>query len=430
MFDRRLRSPLSDQRGIALPLALIVLTLLTSLTLAFLALTSTEPTIAANLQRGEGALGLAEAGIERAIWALSNPGVDTAGANTKLANLNAIPAAYSGGTIFTLTAPSGAAPSGAYTVNISGAAPTTITSRGFVMRNGVTPPALLANLAQADIAAQRTVTLQLATVGPVGGAGAPNNVTLPGALTVAGSVDMKGSSIVDGNDKASGQPNACASRSGVTIRDQTTLADGTTQNNTISTGGSSSTIGTPAQQTLTTDQFKPFIFTETQLAALKALAQAQGAGHYIQPTSTSQLDVSVIDGLMFIDTVNGQPLGTPPDPAKLSSVKINGASNNGWLIVMGSLRIDGNVDYNGFVYVHNDLSYQATGGGGIFGAVVSANIVDPSSAVDTDAGGNSKIYYDCSKVASGGGTFSQSVKDALNRAVVTITKGTWREVSN
>src|SRR6266446_6739524 len=228
MFDRRLRSPLSDQRGIALPLALIVLTLLTSLTLAFLALTSTEPTIAANLQRGEGALGLAEAGIERAIWALSNPGVDTAGANTKLANLNAIPAAYSGGTIFTLTAPSGDAPSGAYTVNISGAAPTTITSRGFVMRNGVTPPALLANLAQADIAAQRTVTLQLATVGPVGGAGAPNNVTLPGALTVAGSVDMKGSSIVDGNDKASGQPNACASRSGVTIRDQTTLADGTT----------------------------------------------------------------------------------------------------------------------------------------------------------------------------------------------------------
>ena len=51
MFDRRPRSPLSDQRGIALPLALVVLTLLTSLTLAFLALTSTEPTIAANLQR-------------------------------------------------------------------------------------------------------------------------------------------------------------------------------------------------------------------------------------------------------------------------------------------------------------------------------------------------------------------------------------------
>src|SRR6266851_1518707 len=89
-----------DQRGIALPLALILLTLLMSLTLAFLTMGASEPTIAANLKSGEMALAAAEAGIERAIWALSNPTVDTAGANTKLTNLNAIPAPYSGGTLF------------------------------------------------------------------------------------------------------------------------------------------------------------------------------------------------------------------------------------------------------------------------------------------------------------------------------------------
>ena len=73
MSSRRLRSALADERGIALPLSLIVLVLLTSLTLAFLAMSSTEPLIASNLQAGEQALALAEAGVERAIWALNNP---------------------------------------------------------------------------------------------------------------------------------------------------------------------------------------------------------------------------------------------------------------------------------------------------------------------------------------------------------------------
>src|ERR1700752_588634 len=61
-----------DQRGIALPLALMVLLLLTSLTLAFIGLGSNEPTIAANLRGGEQALALAEAGVEPGLWALAN----------------------------------------------------------------------------------------------------------------------------------------------------------------------------------------------------------------------------------------------------------------------------------------------------------------------------------------------------------------------
>jgi hypothetical protein len=437
MPDRREGSLLSDQRGIALPLSLIVLALLTSLTLAFLALSSTEPTIAVNLQRGESALAFAEAGVERAIWALSNPTVDTAGVNTKLNNLNAIPAAYSGGTLFQLTAPGGAGPAGAYTVAITVAAPCPagaqcITSHGYVMRNGVAPPPLLANLAQPDIAAQRVVTLQVTASGPgnhVGGPGTPNNVTVPGALTVAGTVQMSGNSLVDGNDRAAGTPNGCSASAGVTIRDKTTLSNGTVVNNSISTGGSASTVGTPAQQTLTTDQFQPFMFTAAQLAALKALAQASGT--YIQPTSSAQFNLTVVNGLMFVDTVNGQTLGTPPDPNMLASVKITGASNSGWLIVMGSIRIDGNVTYDGLVYAHNDLSYKGTGTGGIHGAVVTGNVVDSvATVVDTDTSGNSKIYYDCNAIANGGGAFNQSVLDGLNRVLVTINKGTWREQSN
>ena len=171
------------------------------------------------------------------------------------------------------------------------------------------------------------------------------------------------------------------------------------------------------------------MFTASQLAALKALAQSQGT--YIQPTSNSEFNLNVVNGLMFVDTVNGQSLGTPPDPTKLANVKITGANNSGWLIVMGSIRIDGNVTYNGFVYAHNDLSYKGTGTGGIFGGVVTGNAVDTvATIVDTDASGNSKIYYDCDLVASGGGALSTSVLDGLNRVIVTITKGTWRELSN
>src|SRR5436309_1743584 len=97
MASRRLPSTLLDQRGMALPLALIILTLLTSLTVAFLMMSSTEPLIAANLKGGEQALSNAEAGIERALWALANPGV------TGLTNLNQIPASYKGQTLFALS---------------------------------------------------------------------------------------------------------------------------------------------------------------------------------------------------------------------------------------------------------------------------------------------------------------------------------------
>lgn len=418
MPHQRFRSALVDQRGIALPLALIVLTLLTSLTLAFLGLTATEPMISANHKRGEEALGLAEAGLERAIWALSYP---TASGIT-----NPAAAPYNGQQLIAL------AP-GALSIAITpGAAPNDriLVAHGYLVRDGVALPAQPANLAQADITAHRVVRVQV-TAGnnTVGGPGTPNNVNLPGALTVAGSLQMSGNSLVNGNDQAAGTPNSCPHRAGVTIRDKTLLPNGTELDNTISLSGSASAIGTPSQQELGYDAFAPYGFGTAQLAALKALAQAQGT--YIQPSSSSEFHLDVVNGLMFVDTVNGQTLGTPPDPSKLASVKITGASNSGWLIVMGSIRIDGDVTYNGFIYSHNDLSYKGTGSGGIFGAVLSGNVVDSvATSVDSDTSGNSKIYYDCVKVGNGGGALSAGLQNDLNRVIVELTKGTWREISN
>src|SRR2546426_11751135 len=62
---------LANERGVALPMALITLMLLTTLMLAFAVLSQTEPVIAANQLRVTQARSLAESGMEHAIWALS-----------------------------------------------------------------------------------------------------------------------------------------------------------------------------------------------------------------------------------------------------------------------------------------------------------------------------------------------------------------------
>jgi hypothetical protein len=431
------RSVVVDQRGIALPLALILLTLLMSLTLAFLTMGTTEPTIAANLKSGEMALSAAEAGIERAIWALTNPTVDTAGANTKLTDLNNIPAAYSGQTLFALDGLR------AFSVTITpGAPPNTITAHGYVVRNGVALPAQPAGLAQADIVGHRVVELRVSgggggnTVGGPAAGQSGSDVKLPGALTVAGSVQMAGNSTVDGNNSAPGTPNGCQNKGGVTIRDRTMLTNNSELDNTINfTGDAYSVTGTPAQQELGYADYAPFSFNDAQLAALKALAQAQGntcgGPCYIQPTNNQEFVLTLGDGLMFVDTVNGEALGNPPDASKLANVKITGGNNRGWLIVMGSIKIDGNVTYNGFIYAHNDLSYKGTGTGGIYGGVLTGNVIDTiATVVDTDGSGNSKIYYDCNNVATGGGAFTPTIQNGLNRVIVSIVPGSWRELSN
>jgi Tfp pilus assembly protein PilX len=447
MLFRRFRSTLLDQRGTALPLALIVLTVLMSLTLAFLAMSSSEPLIAANLKGGEQGLVFAEAGIERTLWALANPTVATAGANTQLNNLNAIPAAYSVGAnqaLFAITPPGAASPTGAFAVTISGAGPTTINATGYVLRNGVAVPALLSQLAASDIAARRQIQLKVTASGSLGGSAAPSVVStgggLPGALTVGGTVQMGGSSLADGLDKAPGVRNGCANAAGVTIRDKSN--DGSLTNS-ISVNNNNRIVGTvpnqdpnlpPGAQKLPAANFNQYLFTDAQLAGLKALAQSQGT--YVKPTDTSQFQLHVNPGLVFVDTVDGQPLRSPPDASQLANVKLAGINTGGWIIVMGSITIDGNVssggvNYNGLVYAVNDITYKGTGTGGIFGGMVSANIIDSiATIVDTDVGGNANIYYDCAAIANGGGNFGGTLQSALNGATVTISPGTWREVSN
>jgi hypothetical protein len=133
------------------------------------------------------------------------------------------------------------------------------------------------------------------------------------------------------------------------------------------------------------------------------------------------MNLTVTDGLIFVDTVNGVSLGDPPDPSALANVRITGAAHSGWLIVMGSLSLDGDIAYQGLIYALNDLRYRGSGTGGIHGAVVSANAVGSrATGIDTTTLGNARIYYDCEKVKNGGGTFEPPQGYIVKR-------GTWRE---
>src|SRR5262249_48908942 len=61
---------LAEQRGVALPVALLALLIVSALVTGFVVLSASEPAIANNHLRVAQARAIAEGGIERAIWAL------------------------------------------------------------------------------------------------------------------------------------------------------------------------------------------------------------------------------------------------------------------------------------------------------------------------------------------------------------------------
>jgi hypothetical protein len=395
MPGRSLVEAFREQRGTALPLAMMTLVLLTSLTTAFLTLSASEPLIAGNLKAGDQALALAEAGVERTRWALDNPGAAASGLTNPLPDV--MPAAYNGTQIIALGP-------GAYQVAVT-AAPTakdrTIIATGYVLREGAAVPAG-PPVPQADIAGIRVVQVVLSSLG---------GISPPGAMTSGGTIQLNGSATISGNSST------CGSKAGVTITD-VSAASG--QTNTVNTNGSVSITGTPSgTSTITNSQFQEYGPSSADLAALKAKAQASGT--YIQPTSSS-ISITPSNGLTFVDTINGQALSTPFNPAtdasKLPVVTINGSfSGSGWLVVMGSLVINGSLSYTGLIFTFND--FQANGSLNVNGAIMSQNAVDTiATVVDTLANGSATITYDCAAIATGGGTMSMGY---------TTTTGTWKD---
>ncbi len=400
MLIHRLNMLFRSQRGVALPMALLTMLILSALIIAFSMMAASEPVLANNQLQVAQARGVAESGVERAIWALNNP-----------ANANGIPnplvtpaAPFDGTTATTVTV--NGAQVGVFTVSVTNGA--TASERNIVA-TGWTPT----NTGPGSKVKQKiqVTVFQSRFLDP------------PAALTVRGEINASGHALIDSRaDTSCGAKVGTYSEGATTVGGSAAIygADGNNVNNQAG----------DMTQNAPDASFNPYTYSNTELDALKALAKQNGT--YYQGTLSFNSSNKMPNGIIYVDTVSGQnidkngPNTTPT--SDFASVDIHGNAPldtsgifSGMLIVAGSLSISGTFQMHGTVYMLNDFTYLGTGTGQIVGAVVSQNIRDTSAtSIDTDTGGNSTIIWDCNYAKTGGGQLPQTF---------TIETGTYKEIS-
>jgi hypothetical protein len=435
----RLAQIIRDDRGVALPMAMIVLVLLTTLMVAFALLAQTEPVIAHNQNRAALARAQAEAGFERAVWALSqgvvpppagsgvagslaSPLPDPTGASPGAVTA---PAPYDGGTFIQNGG------SGGYLVTVKSLAPVArpherqITSIGWTPTNAAAD-ARTKSHRKIEATVERFPLFAWET---------------PCALCVRGDLQVGGNALIDGttDPTCGGYKKGAVTTGGVDI----------TSGSATIKGDSNSTPNENNSDYLQ-NQTDPSLFAGITLTAanFKTLRErAKNDGTYFgpgypdgtpagSPTWTGSVAFNsshkLKNGIVFIDTVSGNDIPTTladQNPADFASVDISGnpfvaGDFTGWLIVNGSLHIAGNMKVNGLVYAVNDLTYDGFGTGEILGLAISQNIRDTNasavSSSDSSTTGNSRIKFNCNALQP---------PPQLNMGF-TLVKGTYRELAD
>ena len=380
-----------DQRGVALPMALMTLTLLTSLMLALASLSQTEPVIAVNHLRSSQARALAESGIEHALWALAHPS-DPAGLPLPLPAGGAPP--FDGQTFLALGP-------GGFTVKVTNHADGdpnhgTIESTGWVPTSSAT---------DMRPRARRTVVVDVAAVPRLGR-------PAPCALCVRGALDLAGDVLIDGRnaDPACGAD----AKYGAFSQDATTLT------------GPVSLLGGagPGVQQQATAAFDALTLSPAALEAIKTLAWRNGTyygpgfprGGTVsdgQSTWSGRIAFDAAtplpDGVVFVDTTDGGALAasatTTAAEVRLDPGAVTAADGTfrGWIVVNGALAISGPPSIRGLVYAMDTLTYRATGAGRLDGLAVALNVrgIAPSR-VEAVAGASVALAFDCAAAAGVG----------------------------
>ena len=401
MSFRQLRQLLGGQRGVALPMAMLALVLLSALIIAFSMLASSEPVIANNQLQVAQARAVAESGVERAIWALNNP-----------ANANGIPnplvtpaAPYDGST--TTAVMKDGVQVGVFTVSVTNGS---VANERVIVATGWVPSDTAANRVKQKI---QVSVLQFLFSG----------FPPPAALTVEGEISIGGNTLID-----SRADTTCGNKAGSYSQGFTTVGGSGAVYG--SDGNNTQNQGTDVVQNVPDSNFAQWTLSNKDLDQLKKLAQANGT--YYQGTVTFDASNRLNNGVVFIDTVSGSNIdvngANTTASSDFASVTIHGNAPSsadgifhGLLIVNGTVSISGDFQMYGLAYATNDFNYTGTGTGQIVGAVVSRNIRDTSaSTIDTNTGGNASIVYNCNYAKTGGG---QSNPGFLPE------KGTYKEIS-
>ncbi len=405
---------LRDDRGIALPMALMVLALLVSLTATLAALSTTEPLSSTNLKRADQALPLAEAGVERSIWTLSPAPTGPAGNGvaTPLAGPQGPP--WDGSILFGLTAAGDAAVGGGYTVELTPGAKSNevqVASTGWVPSN-VNP------------SATRAVRVTLMSLN--------HRFKPPGALNVNGETSVSGNAAISayGNIcNSTGPASGSYSTDPTYVGGSGQICAGVDCSNSATNCQSPSCLQTQPDAPATFNDLK---LTPDELNMLKDMAKAAGTywgpPNYAGP-STGNYNGSINfgsttplpNGVVFVDTKSGNSPSSG-NVSDMADVRISGSGGtySGWLLVMGSIDLSGNATYNGLVYAADDLT-AGNGTAVVNGAIIAHNVNQANNTeIDTIANGTISINYDCNAINNGGGKIPQGFL---------VKPGTWREVS-
>jgi len=390
---------LSDQRGVALPMAMLALIILSALIIGFSVLSASEPTIAKNQLMVAQARAIAEAGVERAIWGLNN----AADPNGIPATFTTAPAPYDGSQLLTVAA-------GGYTV---GGFRVTVSNGAAVYERNITTVGWVPNDTTTEPKAHQRITVtvfnpRLAFRDP------------PAALSVHGELQMGGNSLVDSrSDQSCGKKVGTLTLGNADVQGNASDIWGAADNNdtrnevTDAAGGAIPADAHDIVKNAAASVFGPFMMTDADINALRTYAKTRGT--YYQGSVTF-VGGNLPNGLIFVDTVSGNNITqegvTPATPSSdFASVDIHGNAPadpsgifSGWIFANGALLISGSFQMKGLAYAQNNIVYHGTGTGGVSGTMVSRNIRDISStSIDSDLNGNSNIIYNCNDAKTGGG---------------------------
>ncbi len=395
-----LLSPLSDQRGVALPMAMLAVLILSGLVLALSGLSASEPTIANNQAMAAQARALAEAGVEHALWALMHPsdpsGIPTAGP---------VPAPYDGSRLVKVVRDGSEV--GGFRVTVTTGQPgcRTVAERcivavGWVPDDRPGTPAAHHRIAVTAGNARRVYK------------------DPPAALTSRADLQASGMAVVDSRSDTS-----CGGKAGAIAAGRTSLtglasvyggADGNDTPNEVAVAGADSALPTADIVTdVPASTLDRYSWSDDEINFLRAYAKARGT--YLRGAASFGPESPLANGLVFVDTASGRNVPheeaadpTTPD-SDLARVEIAGASAadpggafRGWLFVNGGLSIAGDFRMEGLAYAQNDFSYRGGAAGGIAGAAIARGVRRGSTTrVDSDSSGTARITYDCALARTG-----------------------------
>jgi hypothetical protein len=417
MLIHRLDVLMRSQRGIALPMAMLTMLILSALIIAFSMMAASEPMLANNQLQVAQARAVAESGVERAVWALNNPTNVDGIANV----VGPFAAPFDGSVATPVTINAGQV--GVFTVAVTDGP--TANARN-VIATGWTPT----NTGPGPKVKQK---IEVTVFQPLFSRTPP-----PSALTVRGEINVSGQARIDSRSSSLDDPSCGGPKKGTMSKGATSVGGAALADDNRGIFGAGDDThnqdGTDRIQNVPDSIFNQYTYSNKELDAYKALAKQNGT--YFQGTVTFNAGHKMPNGIIFVDTVSGNNIDVngPNTTATSDFASVNMDGNapsalapdghplfSGMIIVAGSLTIHGDFQMHGLVYVQNDFTYLGTGNGQIEGAVLSQNVRDTSAtSIDTNASGNSTIIWNCNYVKNGGGQLPPTF---------TIEPGTYKEVS-